>query len=74
MFQGSSVSLSGLRSVTRDQDVPGKAVYLWSGLRSVTRDQDVPAGAVCLCQVLDLLREIKMFQGEQCVCQVFALL
>ena len=47
MFQGSSVSLSGLRSVTTDQDVPGGAVYL--------------------CQVLDLLRGIKMFQGEQCV-------
>ena len=44
MFQGSSVSLSGLRSVTRDQDVPGKAVYL--------------------CQVLDLLQGIKMFQRE----------
>ena len=23
MFQGSSLSLSGLKSVTRDQDVPG---------------------------------------------------
>ena len=68
MFQGSSVSLSGLRSVMRDQDVPGGAVLSLSGLRSVTRDQDVPEGAVYLCQVLDLLRGIKMLQGKQCVC------
>ena len=35
-----------------------------SGLRSVTSNQDVPGGAVCLCQVLDLLQGIKMFQGS----------
>ena len=38
--------LSGLRSVTRDQDIPGAAVCL-SGLRSVMRDQDVP-GEQCV--------------------------
>ena len=40
------MSLSGLRSVKRDQDVPGAVVCL-PGLSSVMRDQDVP-GEQCV--------------------------